>query len=265
MMRKKVIIMIILSALLSATYIFAIDHYDTMPKQLAFLKDKISIEEVHYTEVGVELSGIIYDEELNLMDLQNKQYEMAEQLAHTNECSKLCQVTHLDLSKKTMDIENQVKKVEIENSGEGWEYLFTLKNQKDIHENSYYYLKITGVEDMQHMDILRNRGYNQFKAWHVKAKETIYFKGFIVGLLSEEERTQLKDQLLQNLSAKETNSYQDDLNETTCAYYGYTPYIKDYMVEADGQKTNVQISFKYDETRNETDIIIAFPFYNDPF
>ena len=265
MMRKKVIIMIILSALLSATYIFAIDHYDTMPKQLAFLKDKISIEEVHYTEVGVELSGIIYDEELNLMDLQNKQYEMANQLAHTNECSKLCQVAHLDLSKKTMDIENQVKKVEIENSGEGWEYLFTLKNQKDIHENSYYYLKITGVEDMQHMDILRNRGYNQFKAWHVKAKETIYFKGFIVGLLSEEERTQLKDQLLQNLSAKETNSYQDDLNETTCAYYGYTPYIKDYMVEADGQKTNVQISFKYDETRNETDIIIAFPFYNDPF
>ena len=257
--------MIILSALLSATYIFAIDHYDTMRKQLAFLKDKISIEEVHYTEVGIDLSGIIYDEELNLMDLQNKQYEMAEQLAHTNECSKLCQVTHLDLSKKTMDIENQVKKVEIENSGEGWQYLFTLKNQKDIHENSYYYLKITGVEDMQHMDILRNRGYNQFKAWHVKAKETIYFKGFIVGLLSEEERTQLKDQLLQNLSAKETNSYQDDLNETTCAYYGYTPYIKEHVVEADGQKTNVQISFKYDETRNETDIIIAFPFYNDPF
>ena len=265
MMRKKVIIMIIVSALLSATYIFAIDHYDTMPKQLAFLKDKISIEDVHYTEVGVELSGIIYDEGLEFMDLQNKQYEMAEQLAHTNECSKLCQVTHSDLSKQTIDVASQVKKAEVENSGEGWQYIFTLKNQKDIHENSYYYLKITGAEDIQHMDILRNRGYDQFKAWHVKSKESIYFKGFMVGSLSEEERTQLKDQLLQNLNAKETNSYQDDLNETTCAYYGYTPYIKEHVVEVDGQKTNLQISFKYDETRNETDIIIAFPFYNDPF
>lgn len=257
--------MIIVSALLSATYIFAIDHYDTMPKQLTFLKDKLNMEEVHYTEVGVELSGIVYDESLELMDLQNKQYEMAEQLAHTKECSKLCKVSHSDLSKKTIDMVNQVKQAEVENSDEGWQYTFTLKNQKDTHENSYYYLKIVGGEDMQRMDILRNRGYDQFKAWHINTKETIYFKGFISGILSEEERKQLKDQLLQNLSAKETNSYQDDLNETTCAYYGYTSYIKGYMIEADGQKTNVQISFKYDEIRNETDIIIAFPFYNDPF
>ena len=255
----------IISAILSVTYIFAMDRYETMPRQLAFLKDKISIEEVHYTEVGVELSGIIYNEKMGLMDLQNKQYEMAEQLAHTNECLEPCQVAHSDLSKKTLDMTSQIKKVELANSGEGWQYEFTLKNQKDIHENSYYYLKITGEEDIQHMDILRSRGYDQFKAWGVKSKESIYFKGFRMGLLSKEERNQLKDQLLQNLSAKETSSYQDDLNETTCAYYGYTPYVKDHVVEADGQKTNVQISFKYDETRHETDIIIAFPFYNDPF
>lgn len=264
-MRKKVIITIIVSALLSVTYIFAIDRYDTMPEKLAFLKEHLSIEAVNYTEVGVELEGIVYDEQLELVNLQNKQYEMAEQLAHTSECSRLCKVSHSDLSKKTIDIADQVKKASVEDSGEQWHYTFTLKNQKDIHENSYYYLKIVGGTDTQYLDVLRNRGYDQFKAWHVEVKESIYFKGFMAGALSVEEREQIKDHLLKNLNAKKTNYYEDDLNQTTCAYYGYTSYVKDYVREVDGQKTNVQISFKYNETRNETDIIIAFPFYNNPF
>ena len=265
MMRKKAITTIIITALLSATYIFAIDYYDTMPEHLAFLKDKVSIEEVRYTEIGVELLGILYNEELELMELQNKQYEIAEQLAHTEECSKLCKVSHSDLSQKTIDRTDQVRQAEVQDSGLGWEYSFTLKNQKDTHENSYYHLKIVGGEDIGRLDVLRNRGYEQFKAWHIKAKETIYFKGFIEGALSEEKRNDLKEQLLQNLDAKETNVYRDDMNDSTCAYYGYTSYIEDYVMEADGQKSNMQISFKYDEICDETDIIIAFPFYNQPF
>ena len=265
MMRKKVIMTIIASALLSATYIFAIDYYDTMPEKLTSLKDKLSIETVTYTEVGVALDGIVYDEQLNLVDIHSKQDKMAHQLAHTSECSRLCKINHSDLSNKTTHIDDEVKQVEVENSNEEWRYTFTLKNQKDIHENSYYHLEIVGGENTQYLDVLRNRGYDQLKAWQVDAKETIYFKGFILGNLSKEERSQMKDQLLQNLDAKETNYYEDDLNETTCAYYGYTPYIKEYVTEADGQRTNVQISFKYNEIRHETDIIIAFPFYNDPF
>ncbi len=252
-------------ALLSTTYIFAIEHYDTEPKKLAFFKERLDIEAVDYTEVGIELSGIIYNEKLEAVDLQNKQEEMAEQLAHTQECSKLCMIRHSDLSKKRIDREEQLKMAELKDSGLGWAYLFTLKNQKDIHENSYYHLKIVGGEDISRLDVLRNRGYEAFKRWHIKVKETIYFKGFMIGALDEKKRTQNKDQLLQNLDAEETNFYRDDLNESTCAYYGYTPHIKDYVMETDRQKSNVQISFKYDEMRGETDIIIAFPFYNEPF
>ena len=264
-MRKKVIITMIVIALLSTTYIFAIDYYDNEPKKLAFLQQRLTLEGVDYTEVGVELSGILYDEKLEAMDLETKQYEMAQQLAHTKECSKLCMISHSDLSEKSIDMEAQIKKAELRDSGPGWAYHFTLKNQKDKHENSYYHLKIVGGEDISHIETLRNRGYNQFKAWHIKTKEAIYFKGFIVGNLSEEKRNQIKEQLLQNLDGKETNVYRDDLNPSTCAYYGYTSHIKEYVTEADGQKSNVQISFKYDELRDQTDMIIAFPFYNEPF
>lgn len=264
-MRKKVIITIIVMALLSVTYIFAIDRYDTMPEKLVFLKEMLSIEEVSYTEVGVLLEGVVYDEKLDLRDLQNKQDEIAMQLAHTSDCSKLCKISHSDLSRKAIDIGEHVKQGEVEWSSDLWQYTFTLKNQEDIHENSYYNLKIIGGADMKQLDVLRNRGYEQFKEWEVKAKETIYFKGFTTGMLTEVERSQIKDQLLENLAAKETGYYEDDLTQTTCAYYGYTPHIKAYTVDAEGQKTNVQISFKYDDIGNHTDIIIAFPFYNEPF
>lgn len=264
-MRKKVIIIMIVMALLSVTYIFAIDRYDTMPEKLAFLKEKLSIEAVDYTEVGVELEGVIYDEKLEVSDLQNKQDELAMQLAHTSECSKLCKISHTELSNRTMDIGEQVKQGEVECKSDLWQYTFTLRNQEDIHENSYYHLKIIGGEEMKSLDMLRNRGYEQFKEWKVKTKETIYFKGFIADELTKEERSQIKNQLLENLGAKETNYYEDDLTQTTCAYYGYTSYIKAYTVDAEGQKTNVQISFKYDEIYQRTDVIVAFPFYNEPF
>lgn len=249
MMQKKRVMTLLLSMILGASYLVAECHemviYEPMSysleehsNKLEFLKSKIQIDEMREIEVGVSLSGIAYDEPLQAIEIEKKIEEMNSAL---EESARLAQSpeTH---------------------------YTFSLKNQKDIHQNSYYNLTLIGKDlDITYIDQLRNTGYDKLKTWHIASKETIYFKGWLSGALSQEETKEMKDKLFETLEVKATNQYQDDLVETTCAYYGYTPYINDYITEADGQKSNVQVGFKYDELQNQTELIVAFPFYNQPF
>lgn len=232
--------------------------------QLQFLKDKIELEPLEILEVGVELSGVVYDEKLQASNIEDKVEQMQSILEMSAMYSKRYEIEEANALRNNT-YPNDIVEDYIEKSSEGYQYTFSLKNQKDIHYNTYYNLKIVGGADVSYIDQLRNKGYGQLQAWHTATKETIYFKAIMPGALSQEETTQIKQELFHNLEAKNTNFYQDDLVETTYVYYGYTPYIKDYIVEADGQKSNVQVGFKYDELQDQTEIIIAFPFYNQPF
>ena len=238
-------IILLISVLLSASCLVASEQYSykayhgQSPKlnhkqdQLAFLKEKMNLNQLELVEVGVELSGIVYNEKLQGADIENKKEQM-KRLLEKNE----------------------------EKDG----YTFSVKNQEDIHYNTYYNLKIVGSSDTVSMDQLRNQAYAQLEAWQVIPKETTYFKAILKGeALDQEEGSKIKEALFKGLKAKSTNFYQDDRVTTTYAYYGYTPYIEDYIVEADGKKSNMQIIFKYNELLSQTELIIAFPFYNEPF
>lgn len=265
MFRRKAVIIVIVAMLMSITYIFAIDEYDTQSTKLGWLSERLSIGSIEYEEIGVELEGIVYNESLELKDIQGKLEELAKELSHNKTCSKLCKMFHLEDGKYRVERIQQVKKGSLEASDQDWKYVLNIQNQKDVHDNTYYHLNIVGTKDIETLDMLRSRGYDKLKSWKVDSKETIYFKGFIKGELTKEEETAIKETLLQNLEAKQTNYYVDDVSGTTCAYYGYTHHIKAYVKEEDGQKTNVQISFNTDEANQRINIIIAFPFYNEPF
>ena len=235
MFRKKAIIVMAVVMLMSVTYIFAIDEYDAKPEQLRWLQEKISEESIQYNEIGIELKGIVYNEVLDEQDIRNKLDEMKRALAHESICSKLCQITHKSSGKKQVRGEGKGIVGSIQVSDENWQYDFYLKNQKDIRYNSYYDLKITGNGAIEHLDGLRSRGKDLLKTFKVHSQESIYFKGMIKKKLLKEERERLAKALLLNLEAKVTNYYEDDLSNTTCAYYGYTHYIKDYIKERNGQ------------------------------
>lgn len=265
MLRRKSVIAIIIAMLISVTYIFAIDEYDAKPEQLKWLQEQISKTGIGYHEVGIEIEGIIYNEELSLQAVQCKIEEMSETLAHESDCSKLCQIAHSNREERQIQETKKGIEGSVEVRDEDWQYYFELRNQKDIHYNSYYDLKITGYENIEQLDMLRSRGNDRLKDFKVPSKESIYFKGFMERKLAEEERDNLAKELFLNLEAEATNYYEDDLSKTTCAYYGYTHHVKDYIKEDNGQKTNVQISFQYNEQNQCTQIIVAFPFYNEPF
>lgn len=266
---------LLLSTLLSTSYLVASEQYQYKVQQqsqqfykrqdqLKFLKEKMNLEQLEFIEIGVELSGIVYDEKLQAVDIENKIQQMKSVLEDVTLYSKIYEMGDANALRKTT-YEDATQEAIIEREDKNWQYTFSLKNQKDIHQNTYYNLKIVGGSDVRYIDQLRNKGYEQLEAWQVTPKETIYFKAIMPGALSQVESIQIKEKLFKNLEAKSTNAYQDDLVETTYAYYGYTPYIKDYIVEADGKKSNMQVAFKYDELQDQTELIIAFPFYNEPF
>ena len=262
--KKTVPIIVITIIILSATYIFALEAYDTMPNKIEKLLDKVAFDEVTYKEIGVEFSGIQYEMPQDRITLAHMNEEMDAMLAHNTDCSKLCQIPHSHLATTAINEENNILQVTSYDSDEDWEYTLTLKNQKDIHYNTYYCLEITGT-DIPKLDTLRARGKAQLEDWNVDVSESIYFVGTIEGPISKEEEKSIAQKCFKNLSADETSYYEDDLSASTCAYYGYTPWIKEYVKENNHEKTNMQVSFKYNDELNQTEMIIAFPFYNLPF
>lgn len=264
-MKKRALIITICIALFSVSYIFAIDLYDTMPNKISYLFEQVALSNIEMTEVGIELSGIRYKDELDQDTIEYQNDSMVRALAHEKECSKLCQIDHCNLVSTKLQKDTNGIQIRSYDNEENGTYIFTIKNQKDIHYNTYYDLKITGIKDIMQLDNLRNRGREQFNRWHIQPKESIYFKGCIAGVLSKQKEEVIVRLIMNQLNAKSIDYYEDDLVGSTCAYYGYTNKVDDYIEEPDGTMLNMQVSFNYNDEKDETDIVIAFPFYNTPF
>lgn len=226
---------------------------------------KINIEDFTYEKIGYEIKGVKYNQELTRSDIEVMNQELNKLLSHDEACSYTCQEEHNDIVNSMVMEENDCIKVQSSNIGEDNQYVFKLANQKDIHYNTYAQLTITGLDHVENIDNLCEEGRALFKEWKLKTNESIYFAGYINSRLSELEREEIIKNIFKNFKAKRTSYYEDDLSDTTCVYYGYTPEFNEYIKENDNSKTNIQIGFKYNEVLDQTEIIIAFPFYNIPF
>lgn len=254
-----------MTLILSTTYIFGIEYYDTAEQKISELYRLVQIEGINYEQVKLSLTGIKNNEQLELTDLLTLQESALRILSHEVECSKFCKRTHYYHAEKSVSPEDSGFVSLATHMDDETSYILSIKNQQDIHYNTYYSMEFTGLEDLAELDKLRNRGLEIFKDVKVEPKEYIYFIGELTGFLEEEEKEFYVYKLFDALGAKQTNRYIDDLSNKALAYYGYTRQIKDYITEIDGDRTNVQISFSEHEIEGVTKVTIAFPFFNEPF
>ena len=264
MMIKRAKMLICLFELLSISYIMAMEIYDMHGHKIETLSKQLESQGIDYTEVEISLSGICYDQNLSKEEMHTMNNEMIKELSHEEECSKLCCVPHCTLAQTSYDEQGKVKQIETNDSGLDWAYELIIKDQEDFHQNAYYTLNLSG-KNMAHLDTLRNRGIAQLKKWHVSPKESICFRGLIDGKLTKKEERQIRDGLFKNLKANRTGYYEDDREASTCAFYGYTNEIDEYIRDAKGKKCNVQLSFSFNEEMGQTELLAAFPFTNTPF
>ncbi len=258
-------VIILVTLILSVSYIFGIDYYDKKESKVKSLYQKVTLPEVTYTDVYIAFNGIKTGEKLNERDLAVKQSQSIYMLSHDHECSKLCAQLHPQDTSTEFVQEDERLSLQINRASEIARYTVSVKSQKDIGYNTYYKIEMQGIQDLNELDSLRGYAQNLFNKWKVRPKETLYFKGTIMGKIDPYQKKNHAAGLLGKLKARQTGYYEDDSSHETVAYYGYTKTIKDYILDENGEKTNVQISFSYHEAEDYTQMIIAFPFYNEPF
>ena len=257
-------IIILVTLIVSASYIFGLDYYDKREAKIEELYKRIELPEITYTHITTEFKAI-KEEILDEKQLAAKENEVLQQFSHTYDCSRLCtQIHEYGAAQEFIQAEDKLGTV-IQSRDQETPYIVTIAAQKDIGYNTRYHIKIEGLSDLKRLDHLRNLSLGLFDKWRMKPKETIYFIGDIDKKLIAQERKAYADKLLKALKGHHVSYYKDDYSEDAEAYYGYTKAIKEHILDEQGKKSNTQISFSYNETRGVTQIIAAFPFYNEPF
>lgn len=256
---------VLITLVLSTSYIFGIDYYDKKESKISDLYQSVTLPEVTYTDIKIAFSGIKEQEILDERALAVRQSQSIYMLAHDYNCSKLCTQIHPNHTESEFILGDQALGVLITGTGKETPYSVSIKTQKDIDYNTYYKIKIQGIQNINQLDHLRSYSLRLFDKWQVKPVESLSFTGIIDGKADDNQRKLYVKRLLNKLKAHQTDYYQDDYNKDTQAYYAYTKSVKHYIRSKAGKKSNTQISFTYNEYADKTQIIIAFPFYNEPF
>ncbi len=263
---KTIVVLILAVMICCVSYVFAIDEYDEMSTDIEWLSNNIKVHDIAFTEIGIEMNTVAYNEKLNKDDIISKRADLVHNLSHLTTCTKLCKLDHRnDIKLGKVKEHDDCISTSLEEKGYDWSYVATIRNQKDVNYNTYYDIKVKGATNVDQLDCIVNWANEYFKAMDITPLETVYFKGTLPKKLTQRECEKIKKTMFKKLDGKTTNFYQDELNSTTCAYYGYTPHYKGFIKEADGAKSNVQLAFSYDDVKGCTNVIVAFPFYNEPF
>lgn len=261
--KDKRYLVVLITLIFSITYISALDMYDQEEMQIAKLYKAVSIADIIYEQIQIDIKGTTEDKEPTIEEVIEKEQQCNKTLSHTKECSKLCVIEHPVLADIEILTQDSYVSATSSHTQDMSTYSLNIRNTERNPETTIYNMKIQGLQDVDTIDHMRNRSIDLFKEWNITPNETISFIGYIDGKLESAQKETYKTQLLKSLQGKFVDHYQDDYNQTTEAYYGYTPLIKDYTTTQTGQKTNTQITFTYNELLNQTQIIIAFPFYNN--
>lgn len=262
-MRKKITMSILLMIALCASYIFAKEMYKTMPNEVSRLYKRIDTQDIVYEKIGIELSGIQKSEALNQEELQKMNGELVTSLT-TNEDNVAVQEVRGEGINTSFRQEKDFIEVKTFNDEQQIQYNFSIKNQKDISYNTYCKISIVG-KDVSKLDGIVSGGKAKLKEWISDIHESIYFIGHIEGKISAQEGRELVSNIFKAFSTEYKDYYEDDLNDSTYVYYGYTPYFDGFIKGKGNMKMNIQVGFKYNDEVNQTEVIIAFPLYNLPF
>lgn len=264
-MRKKYYWLVLGLGIICSIYILMLEAYSRIPAKLSFIEKRLE-DEITFDEIGILISGRCYGEALSQKELAEKANEMGRALSHQDTCSRFCKLEHGRVSNFEILPIDGGNLLRMEGEDTYCSYVFTIKNQKDIHQNSYYQFKLTGKEDAYHVDQLKAYANDLLDKWcSEKAKEFIYFAGDMTKLATANEKAILSQAIFDHLDAARTNFYADEVEKSTCSYYGYCPYIDDYYKEESGFKSNMQIAFNDNEIEGQTKVRVAFPFYNEVF
>lgn len=267
-MRKKQSIMILVTMILSTTCILGVSLYDKKSETVSKLYAAVNDLRIDIAQVAVNFSLVKENEKIAEEDFYKMNTTFAEILSHAKECSKFCSQIHGNEVSTSMWKEEDSLYLELTSNSNTPKFVMDIESQNTNNHKVVAKMHIEGfanTEEIEEIDNIRERTWKVYKKLKKTPKENIIFTAQVDKKLGMKEMQNYADKLYENLDAKPRQIYQDDLNQSTVAFYGYTKKFNQYVVDDKGQKSNIQIGFAYDEIRDKTYIIVAFPFYNEAF
>ena len=267
-MRKKHSIMIVITMILSTTCILGVSLYDTKSETVTRIYQAVNNLQINITQAEVNFSLVKEGDKLTEDELYAMNTEFSEILSHNEACSKFCSQIHGHTVSSSMWQEENSFNLQLISYSNTPKFVMNIKSQAQNNFKTTAKMHIEGyghVEEIQKIDNIRELTWRVYKKLNKTPKENLIFHAYVNKKLNREEMQQYAAKLYESLEAKPRHFYQDDLNQTTAAFYGYTKEFNQYVLDEKGEKSNIQIGFSYDEIRDKTYIVIAFPFYNEVF
>ncbi len=257
--------MIVLVMMLSTTYIFIFEYYNGTSTNIQRLESLINIEGATLDKVEVKLEGKDESTGKSRKELEKIQDVLNTQMSHTSDCSKLCNKYHPRNSIIITNNNEYNDSINVISDKDKLSYDLSIISQNREDSNTEYNFTILSNNDLETLDCRRDRLLEFLLSQDVTPIEHIYFEGEILGNLNNNDRAEIANKVLKGLGSSINDMYQSDITETTSAYYGYTKEYDNYILSSNGDKSNVEVNFSYDENDKTTKYIVAFPFCNKTY
>lgn len=128
-------------------------------------------------------------------------------------------------------------------------------------ENNNYLTTEVAIEDAQEILVLKEQLENLLEQKGIKTESSLYVHGDFRKLLDRTEKNAVEEKLIDILEADIVLQYKDEYSDTV---YAYSPLLSDYY-ERNGDKINIQIVLNYNDSGENTQLYLAFPFYNESY
>lgn len=263
--KKKYILVIIIAMVFSTIYITMFEYYNRVPTDIQRLKELINIEEGKLDRVEIQLVGKNERAGKSHVQLQQMQEDLSSQMSHMSTCPKLCNKYHFNNAKVTTNNNGDNYSMDIVSDEGGSKYELMVVNQNGQVKSTKYNFNISANDNFELLDCRRDRLNRFLVRQDISPVENIYFEGEILGCLDDVDREEIAYKVLNKLGSGINGVYKSDIAETTSAYYGYTKEYDNYISASNGERSNVEINFSYDENSKTTKYIVAFPFCNKTY
>lgn len=127
--------------------------------------------------------------------------------------------------------------------------------------NSNYLTTEVAIEDAKEILILKEQLERVLEENGIRTESSLYVHGDFQKLLSRAEKNAMEEKLLSILEAEVVLQYKDEYSDTI---YAYSPLLSDYY-ERNGERVNIQIILNYNDSGENTQLYLAFPFYNESY
>ena len=120
---------------------------------------------------------------------------------------------------------------------------------------------VTLDQNVDSVVAVKERVEKVYRRLKMEPEVNFYMKGALAGQMQEERMEQIKNQIFQVLETK-TVKYQicSDAN----MFYGFSQRLKDSR-KINDKKVNVQLVFTYNEEKQQTELYLGVPVYNEGF